>query len=211
MLVVASFAPSAQAQGSDDLAGAKAKYSEAARQFDLMEYEAALDGFREAYRLAGDPVFLFNIAQCHRKLGHTAEALNFYKSYLRRKPDAVNRDEVERRIQDLEKAEASQPSAGSPAPAAEASESAAAAAPMTALPVASATETSPTTPAGVDLSARNAPAPEPVSTPIYKTWWFWTGVGAVVASSVVTTLLLTRSKDGAFCADCNTTSGVATK
>jgi hypothetical protein len=82
---------------------------------------------------------------------------------------------------------------------------------VSAVPVASTTDTTPPAPAGADLSARNEPAPEPARTPIYKTWWFWTGVGAVVAGSVVTTLLLTRSKDGVFCTDCNTTSGVATK
>lgn len=45
---------------------------------------------------------LYNIAQCHQKLGHVDEALTFYKTYLRRAPDALNRSEVERRIQDLE-------------------------------------------------------------------------------------------------------------
>ena len=144
-------------------------------------------------------------------MGHTAEALTFYKNYLRRKPDAANRDEVERRIQDLEKAEASQPAAAAPVPTADASQPAAGPAPVTAVPPASTTETSQAAPAGVDLSARSEPTPEPVRTPIFKTWWFWTGVGAVVAGGVVTTLLLTRSKDGVFCVDCNATSGVRTE
>ena len=38
LVVVATCAPMARAQGGDGLARAKAKYSEAARQFDLMEY-----------------------------------------------------------------------------------------------------------------------------------------------------------------------------
>ena len=108
-LLTMAVTPAARAAESDDLARAKAKYIEAARQFDLTEYAAALEGFREAYRLAGDPVFLFNIAQCHRKLGHTQDALTFYRNYLRRKPDAGNRDEVERRIQEMERAEAARP------------------------------------------------------------------------------------------------------
>jgi hypothetical protein len=32
-------------------------------------------------------------------------------------------------------------------------------------------------------------------TPIYKTWWFWTGIGAVVAGGVVATVLLLAPED----------------
>ena len=209
-LAAAAFPARAQATDNDDLSLAKAKYREAARQFDLTEYAAALDGFREAYRLAGDPVFLFNIAQCHRKLGHTQEALTFYKSYLRRRPDAANRDEVERRITEMEKAEAAQPTAPTPAPGVEkAPEPVAKPVPLSPPPVASATEPRQPPPAGVDLSTK--PAPEPEHTPVYKTWWFWTATGAVVAGGLTATLLLTRKSSGVFCADCNLTSGVATK
>ncbi len=49
-----------------------------------------------------DPVFLFNIAQCHRKMGHDKEAVDFYKSYLRNAPNAPNRADVQKRIQELE-------------------------------------------------------------------------------------------------------------
>ena len=34
-------------------------------------------------------------------------------------------------------------------------------------------------------------APAPAHTPIYKTWWFWTGAGAVVVGAVVVVLLAT--------------------
>jgi hypothetical protein len=35
----------------------------------------------------------------------------------------------------------------------------------------------------------------PISTPFYKTWWFWTVAGVVVAGSVTTAVLLTRTDD----------------
>ncbi len=34
-----------------------------------------------------------------------------------------------------------------------------------------------------------------VSRPLYKKWWFWTGVGAVVAAGAVTAFVLTRSSE----------------
>ena len=69
---------------------------------------AALDDFKEAYRLKDDPVFLYNIAQCYRIMNKNEEALNFYRSYLRRAPDAPNRAEVETKIAALQDAIASQ-------------------------------------------------------------------------------------------------------
>ena len=92
---------SAPAQ-ADDAVAAKAKYESGVRHFDLAEFEPALADFKEAYRNKPDPVFLYNIAQCHRKLGHADEAISFYQTYLRKAPDAKNREEVERRISELQ-------------------------------------------------------------------------------------------------------------
>jgi hypothetical protein len=36
------------------------------------------------------------------------------------------------------------------------------------------------------------PVPEPVSTPVLKRWWFWTGVGVLIVGGVTTALLLSR-------------------
>src|SRR6185369_2327988 len=77
-------------------AEARQHYRSGLAHYDLGEYQAALEEFKDAYRAVQDPPFLFNIAQCHRKLGQSAEALTFYRSYLRRAPDAPNRAEVER-------------------------------------------------------------------------------------------------------------------
>ena len=86
----------------EDKVLAKQHFEAGARHFDLAEYEKALEDFKEAYRLRPDATFLYNIAQCHRKLGHVDEALTFYRNYLRRAPEAPNRGEVERRLQELE-------------------------------------------------------------------------------------------------------------
>jgi tetratricopeptide (TPR) repeat protein len=84
------------------VARARAHYNKGTRQYDLGRFGEALAEFESAYLVVPDPVFLFNSAQCHRKLGNDEQALSFYRSYLRNAPDAPNRSEVVKRIQDLE-------------------------------------------------------------------------------------------------------------
>ena len=86
--------------------------------YDLAEYGSALEEFKAAYRSVQDPSLLFNIAQCHRKLGQRADALSFYRSYLRRSPEGATRVEAEHHIQELEREVATlAPGAPSTAPA----------------------------------------------------------------------------------------------
>src|SRR6516164_1230338 len=69
--------------------------------YNLNEFAEALQDFKEAYRLHPDPAFLFNIAQYERQLGDLDEAIKFYRSYLRNKPDATNAKEVQKKIDEL--------------------------------------------------------------------------------------------------------------
>jgi tetratricopeptide (TPR) repeat protein len=85
-------------------AAAKAKehFSQGTRRYELGHHQEALTEYEAAYMEVPDPAFLFNIAQCHRKMGHDKEAVSFYKSYLRNAPNAPNRADVQKRIQELE-------------------------------------------------------------------------------------------------------------
>ena len=83
---------------------AKARYTTAQSHYNLNEFQEALQDFKEAYRLFPDAVFLFNVAQCERQLGNLDEGIKFYRSYLRNKPKAPNRQEVERRIDEMQAA-----------------------------------------------------------------------------------------------------------
>jgi tetratricopeptide (TPR) repeat protein len=74
---------------------AKALFAEGNQHFNLNELEQALELYKRAYRIKPLPAFLFNIAQCHRKLGHYQEAINMYQSYLVGVPNASNKDMVE--------------------------------------------------------------------------------------------------------------------
>src|SRR5947209_10233590 len=101
---------------ADDASQAKHFFVSGSKHFDLGEYSEALNDFKEGYRLKDDPVFLYNIAQCQRLLNQNVEAIRTYKAFLRRKPDAPNRAEVERKIDALEAAQRSQEQASSSPP-----------------------------------------------------------------------------------------------
>jgi tetratricopeptide (TPR) repeat protein len=93
-------------------ASAKALAADADRHYKLGRFEEALAAFEKAYETFPAPGLLFNIAQCHRALGHWERALFFYQGYLRERPDAPNRATVEtlieqtRRSMDEERARA---------------------------------------------------------------------------------------------------------
>ena len=74
---------------------AKALFAEGNQHFDLGELDQALELYKRAYRIKALPAFLFNIAQCHRKLGHHQDAITMYQSYLVEVPDAQNKAMVE--------------------------------------------------------------------------------------------------------------------
>jgi tetratricopeptide (TPR) repeat protein len=173
---------------ADDTLAAKAKYASGVRHFDLSEYDNALADFKDAYRNKPDPVFLYNIAQCHRKLGHTDEAITFYQSYLRRAPEARNREEVERRIKDLESLRDAQSasvvtSAGiKPQPRAVSAEAG-----ENAVTVA----TTPPPVAALDFRASPPDTTEPGSG-FYTRWWFWTAIGTVAAGTATLVVIMTR-------------------
>src|SRR5205814_110967 len=72
--------------------------------FRLRDHNTAINEWRAAYQLDPDPVFLYNIAQGYRELHDFANAVAFYKNYLREAPDAPNRATVEKRIGELTEA-----------------------------------------------------------------------------------------------------------
>jgi hypothetical protein len=82
---------------------AKAAYEEGQTAFKLGQWDKAIDAWQRGFALKTDPLFLFNIGQAHRQAGHAEQAVHFYKSYLHDAPQAANRDDVVRWIDELEK------------------------------------------------------------------------------------------------------------
>jgi tetratricopeptide (TPR) repeat protein len=183
--------PAARAQSNapgPNVAEAKAHFEKGQRLFSVSRYRDALEQFKEGFVAKADPVFLFNIAQCHRLLGEHAEALTFYRRFLASKPTGRVHDDVVRRIHELENE-----SAAAPAPP-----------PVTPPPppaVARAPEPTPSPrPAPASAVTLSAPPPEP-SDPLYKRWWVWAGAAAVVAAGVTTAVLLSGRSSPSPCGE----------
>lgn len=150
----------------DDKDLARREYMEGTRRYDLNEFGPALEAFKRAYLAYEDPAFLYNIAQCYRQLGDKPNAVKFYRSYLRKVPDAPNRAEVSSTITSLDAAIAIE----------------------NAKPVEHPAVAAPAIPHDESNVVRTqnqlvAASPSPKRTPIYKKWWLWTIVGAVAAGA----------------------------
>ena len=81
---------------------AKRHYERGQKLFNLQKFDEALDEFQKAYDAKPIPDFLFNIGQCHRNLGDYEAAIFSFKKFLKLDPDASNREQVEKLIDDLE-------------------------------------------------------------------------------------------------------------
>lgn len=93
----------AQEPSADAAAQAREHYQKGKTFYDLNRFDDAVKEFEAAYELRDEPVLLYNIAQSYRLANKYPEALRFYRSYLRRSPDAPNKAEVEQKIADMER------------------------------------------------------------------------------------------------------------
>ena len=58
------------------------RYRSGTEAYEKQDFELAIKHFQLAYATKPEPLLLYNIAQCHRKLNHDAEAITYYQSYL---------------------------------------------------------------------------------------------------------------------------------
>jgi len=82
--------------------------AEAEAEYNLGHFAESIPLYEKAYKLKPAPILLFNLGQCHRHLGNNERALFFYRRYLDAAPDAEDREDVEKRVADLERAIAEQ-------------------------------------------------------------------------------------------------------
>ena len=94
---------------AEDKVAARAHWESGTKFYDLGKYDDAIREFEAAYQAKSDPAFLYNLAQSHRLAGHSADALRFYRTYLRNAPRAANRADIEQRIAELEKVTSERP------------------------------------------------------------------------------------------------------
>lgn len=190
-------------KGADSAkASALAHFETAKRLFEVREYSKALEEYKAAYIAKPDPAFLFNIGQCHRKLGQNEQALDFFQQFLKKTSvDDPNRAQVEARIADIQAEEQARPAQvpkaqPEPPPLPSTVAPAPLTVPSTPPPAAAAPVSVPLPVAGTDLSFVVQATPAAQAKPIYGTWWFWTGAGAVVIAGAATTAYLLSSKGG---------------
>ena len=217
-LLVAASVTSAPARAQGTKAGsagraaavekARDHFQQGQRLYTVSRYREALEQFKNAFLAVEDPVFLYNIAQCHRLLGEKTEAARFYRRYIEAAPSGSERGRAEKWIAELEATPDTAPAPVSPAPApvspapapvvtapkptpapvtppAGTSPPVAAASgpPASPPPMGSGPSLEPPPVTGEPAPGLNLSAPPPADTeprPIYKKWWFWAGVGAVV-------------------------------
>ncbi|HZH04848.1 MAG TPA: tetratricopeptide repeat protein [Myxococcaceae bacterium] len=174
---------------------AKVAFQRAQRAYDLGQFEEALKGYSEVYRLKSHPALLFNIAQCHRQLAQYERAAFFYRRYLSLSPKAPNFGTAEDLAQEMEQKHQSEVRRKQlEEQAAQQRELnlriAEAKARAEAEARAGSSETQ------VNAARALAPAPGVAvrggSKPITQRWWFWTGV-AVVAAGAATAVYLSTA------------------
>jgi len=73
------------------------------KAYNAARYEDALEHFQEAATRYASPDFQYNIGLCYERLEKPEEAVRAFRTYLRAKPDADDRANVEDRIFQLEK------------------------------------------------------------------------------------------------------------
>jgi tetratricopeptide (TPR) repeat protein len=189
--------------GDPRLDSARAHSQEGDSYYKLEKYANAITEYEQAYLAKPDPSFLYNIAQCHRLMGNGAEALKFYRRFLKDAPNAPNRAIAEKHIKDLEDATprgtpppTPPPSSSTPpvAPAPVTAPTEPPVAPLPSSPTSAGPGLSPTVnslgPTSTSVSTtptveNGAPPSQSESHPIYSRWWFWAGVGAVVVGGII--------------------------
>ncbi len=134
----AEITPEAEAQ-------AKLHFRQGKAEFELGRFAEALAQYEKAYQIAPLPGLLFNIGQCYRNLGKYEKAIFAFRLYLRKRPEAANRDAVLGLLRELRQKIDEQR-----------------------VPV-----YNPESRPKRDPDLTTNPPPPPPSTPVYKRWWFW--------------------------------------
>jgi hypothetical protein len=172
VLLVASLFVPARAH-ADAKEQARAAYDGGSTEYNLGNYDKALEHFRTAYRLVHEPALLFNIGQCQRQLGDYDGASKSYRAYLREASDVSEdrRAEVQKLVDTMELAlkdkRAQQPPTGTQPLGTTKQE-----------PVATPTNHSAHDTAPLTITSPVPVAPAPV--PVYKRAWFWGVIGGAV-------------------------------
>jgi tetratricopeptide (TPR) repeat protein len=115
-----SFPPCTTAPTDADRKAAQGAFAAGQGSFNEADYATAITYWRDAYRRdCTAHALLLNLARAYELKGDRAEAIASLETYLQRKPDAPDADQIKRRIENLKAQQASaapQPTATATAP-----------------------------------------------------------------------------------------------
>jgi tetratricopeptide (TPR) repeat protein len=184
----------------------KQLYERATRAYDVGKYNEAIEDYQKAYEIGGDPPMLYNIAQAYRLNDQPVEAVRFYRRYLQRAPGARNRDDVERKIAELEKtiedrrkaAAAATPPPAVPPPVVPVAPSQPG--PMVGPPAPSATPSAPapSATAVATVDTEGGPAPSEGGSTKKILGWSFLGAGALCGAGALAAGLIAKGKANDF-------------
>jgi hypothetical protein len=100
-IVIALFAGRAYGDARSD---AKGHYQAGVKAYSAQDYRAAIKEFTAAQSLMPADLNNYNLALCYDKLGEAEPAIQYYKDYLAKVPNADKRTEIEASIARLESA-----------------------------------------------------------------------------------------------------------
>ena len=89
---------------------ARVHFQAGTQYYERADYESALREFESAYRLAPHAELLFNISQCHERLGNLEAAIETLRAFVSETDNAELRELNTERIANLERRHASQQS-----------------------------------------------------------------------------------------------------
>lgn len=183
ILLVSLFCPFAAAATSS----AREQVQQGLVAYDLGRFPEALERFSEAYRLDPRPAFLFNIAQCHRHLGHWEKAAFFYRRYRSHFAGSAHDAMIVELIAEVEQKLAEAPNApGAIAARVLMGADEMADGPRHARGFANAASTP--TAAHLDALPSSAAAAIPAEVirtddPLTQRWWFWAAIGTAAVAA----------------------------
>ncbi len=181
LLVILAIGGAAQAKDAAEMR-AREQFRAGQSAYSSGEYEKALSAFSEAYGLQPVPGLLFNIAQCHRKLGNYERAAVFYQSYLELSPSSENSATVRALLSEVEASEKERKRRLIEQEKLERAKL---------LPAGS----SPLQSALANKGQASQVVRQASDDSIFKKWWFWTGVSAIAVGSTVYLLAHSHSPD----------------
>jgi len=178
----------AAAKGPND-AQAREEFRKAQAAYNLGDFEEARRAYSEVYRLKPHPALLFNIAQCERQLGNWEKAAFGYRRFMELMPEGTDFGTARALLAEMEQKQRDEDARAEEQRRLEEAKALAQA------------EAAAKARREAELLKQPPPLahPPPVAVeeeaPVYKKWWFWTGIGAAVVGGTVIAVAATSSSD----------------